>query len=108
MQTGRTLLAMTTLSLAVAGRLASRGDFRIAYNFSEVEVDSVLAAFSHHNIELATNYRLHGLGISHIPASHLQLDLLWYHYRPLDPRYAGSLQPSDWLDRIRLAFMVSF
>ncbi|MGH6693920.1 putative porin [Sphingopyxis sp.] len=91
-----------------AGRAAKPGDFRIAYNFSEVEVDSVLAAFSHDNIDLSTNYRLHGLGLSYVPASNLQLDLLWYHYRPLDAVYAGSLQPSDWLDRIRLAFMVSF
>ncbi|MHA4837542.1 putative porin [Sphingopyxis sp. MSC1_008] len=91
-----------------AGRTAQPGDFRIAYNFSEVEVDSVLAAFSHDNIDLSTNYRLHGLGLSYVPASNLQLDLLWYHYRPLDALYAGSLQPSDWLDRVRLAFMVSF
>lgn len=91
-----------------AGRTAKPGDFRIAYNFSEVEVDSVLAAFSHDNIDLSTNYRLHGLGLSYVPASKLQLDLLWYHYRPLDALYAGSLQPSDWLDRIRLAFMVNF
>lgn len=91
-----------------AGRTAKPGDFRIAYNFSEVEVDSVLAAFSHDNIDLSTNYRLHGLGLSYVPASNLQLDLLWYHYRPLDALYAGSLQPSDWLDRVRLAFMVSF
>lgn len=91
-----------------AGRTAKPGDFRIAYNFSEVEVDSVLAAFSHDNIDLSTNYRLHGLGLSYVPASNLQLDLLWYHYRPLDAAYAGALQPSDWLDRIRLAFMVSF
>lgn len=91
-----------------AGRTAKPGDFRIAYNFSEVEVDSVLATFSHDNIDLSTNYRLHGLGLSYVPASNLQLDLLWYHYRPLDALYAGSLQPLDWLDRVRLAFMVSF
>jgi len=91
-----------------AGRTAQPGDWRIAYNYSEVEVDSVLAAFSHDNIDLSTNYKLHGLGISHVPAPHLQLDLLWYHYRPLDAAYAGSLPPTDWLDRIRLAFMVSF
>jgi hypothetical protein len=91
-----------------AGRTTKPGDFRIAYNFSEVEVDSVLAAFSHDNIDLSTNYRLHGLGLSYVPASNLQLDLLWYHYRPLDAAYAGSLSPSHWLDRIRLAFMVSF
>lgn len=91
-----------------AGRTAKPGDWRIAYNFSEVEVDAVLAAFSHDNIDLSTNYRLHGLGLAYVPAPNLQLDLLWYHYRPLDAAYAGALAPSDWLDRIRLAFLVSF
>ncbi|MCW0197776.1 putative porin [Sphingopyxis sp.] len=91
-----------------AGRISTPGDWRIAYHYSEVEVDSVLAAFSHDNIDLSTNYRLHGLGLSHVPAPHLQVDLLWYHYRPLDPLYAGGLSPTAWLDRIRLAFMVSF
>ncbi|KTE38389.1 MULTISPECIES: putative porin [unclassified Sphingopyxis] len=91
-----------------AGRVAKPGDIRLAYNYSEVEVDSVLAAFSHDNIDLSTNYKLHGVGLAYVPAEHLQLDLLWYHYRPLDPAYAGGLAPNDWLDRIRLAFMVSF
>jgi len=91
-----------------AGRTAAPGDWRIVYNYSEVEVDSVLAAFSHDNIDLSTNYRLHGLGLSYVPASHLQLDLLWYHYRPLDPLYAGGLSPTEWLDRVRFAFLVSF
>lgn len=90
-----------------AGRTASPGDVRIAYNFSEVEVDSVLAAFSHDNIDLSTNYRLHALGLSYVPAPNLQIDLLWYHYRPLNRAYAGALPSSDWLDRIRLAFMVT-
>ncbi|PQM28200.1 hypothetical protein CVO77_06740 [Sphingopyxis lindanitolerans] len=91
-----------------AGRTSTPGDWRIAYQYSKVEVDAVLAAFSHDNIDLSTNYRLHGLGLSHVPARHLQLDLLWYHYRPLDPLYAGASSPTGWLDRVRLAFMVSF
>jgi hypothetical protein len=91
-----------------AGRAATRGDWRLAYNYSEVEVDAVLAAFSHDNIDLSTNYKLHGVGIGYVPADHLQLDLLWYHYRPLDAAYAGALSPDRWLDRVRLAFMVSF
>jgi hypothetical protein len=90
------------------GQTVNPGDLRIMYNYSEVEVDSVLAAFSHDNIDLSTNYRLHGLGLGYVPAPHLQLDLFWYHYRPLDAAYAASLSPSDWLDRVRLAFMVSF
>ena len=91
-----------------AGRIAKPGDVRLAYNYSEVEVDSVLAAFSHDNIDLSTNYQLHGFGVGYVPADHLQIDLFWYHYRPLDPSYAGALPPNQWLDRIRLAFMVSF
>ncbi|MCW4460712.1 putative porin [Sphingomonas sp. BT-65] len=89
-----------------AGRTAQRGDWRIAYNYSEVEVDSVFAAFSHDNLDLSTNYRLHGFGIGYVPASNLLLDLIWYHYQPLDARYTTA--PLTWLDRIRLNFMVSF
>src|SRR3546814_8850890 len=57
-----------------AGRTAEPGDWRLSYNYSEVEVDSVLAAFSHDNIDLSTNYRLHGVGLSHVPARNLQFD----------------------------------
>ncbi|HSX56680.1 MAG TPA: putative porin [Sphingomonas sp.] len=89
-----------------AGRAAQRGDWRIVYNYSQVEVDSVFAAFSHDNLDLSTNYRLHGLGIGHVPANNLLIDLAWYHYRPLDQRYTAA--PLDWLDRVRLNFMVSF
>jgi hypothetical protein len=107
--TGAAVAGDTAFNLELAaGRTAKPGDWRLAYNYSEVEVDSVLAAFSHDNIDLSTNYKLHGVGLAYVPAEHLQLDLLWYHYRPLDPAYAGGLSPTDWLDRIRLAFMVSF
>lgn len=89
-----------------AGRTVQPGDWRIAYNYSEVEVDAVFAAFSHDNLDLSTNYRLHGLGIGYVPAPSLLLDLAWYHYRPLDARY--TTLPLDWLDRVRLNFMLSF
>lgn len=89
-----------------AGRAARRGDWRIAYNYSEVEVDAVFAAFSHDNLDLSTNYRLHALDIIYVPASNLLLDLTWSHYRPLDAQYVT--EPIGWLDRIRLNLMVSF
>ena len=91
-----------------AGRTAQPGDWRIAYNYSEVGVDAVFAAFSHDNIDLSTNYRLHGLGIGYVPVKNVALDLALYHYQPLDPLYAGANLPADWLDRVRLNFMVSF
>jgi hypothetical protein len=91
-----------------AGRTAKAGDWRVAYNYSEVGVDAVFAAFSHDNLDIATNYRLHGLGLAYVPAENMLLDLAFYHYRPLDPLYAGANTPTDWLDRLRLNFMVSF
>lgn len=91
-----------------AGRATAPGDWRLAYNYSEVETDAVFTAFSHDNIDLASNYRLHGVGLSHIPAPNLQLDLLWYHFRQLDAAYAGPAASREWLDRIRLSLMVSF
>lgn len=91
-----------------AGRAARSGDWRIAYNYSQVGVDAVFAAFSHDNLDLSTNYRLHGLSIAHVPASDLQFDLVFYHYRPLDPLFAGTHAPDDWLNRVRLNFMVNF
>lgn len=98
---------MLQLELAGAiGRTAQAGDWRTAYNFSDVEVDAVLAAFSHDNIEISTNYRLHGLAIGYVPAANLLLDLSWYHYRPLDPFYGGAVPASHWFDRVRLNFMV--
>ena len=33
---------------------------------------------------------------------------IWYHYKPNDPAYAGSNQPNDWLDRLRLFFLMNF
>lgn len=89
-----------------AGRTAQRGDWRAAYTYSEVQVDAVFAAFSHDNLDLSTNYKLHGLGLGYVPANNLLIDLAWYHYRPLDARYTAA--PIDWLDRVRLNFMVSF
>jgi len=91
-----------------SGNTVSAGDWRFVYNYSAAEVDSVLAAFSQDNIDLSTNYRLHSLSLSHVPAPLLRLDLNWYHYRTLDPAYADTFSSSDWLDRVRLAFMLSF
>ena len=89
-----------------AGRNTQRGDWRVAYNYSEVQVDAVFAAFSHDNLDLSTNYRLHGVDLNYVPAQGLLIDLAWYHYRPLDQRYTAA--PLTWLDRVRLNLMVSF
>lgn len=91
-----------------AGRVAQPGDWRFVYNYSQVGVDAVFAAFTNDNLALATNYELHGLDISFVPMRDVVLDLVYYHYRPLDALYAGTNDPRDWLDRIRLNFLVNF
>lgn len=91
-----------------AGRTAHKGDWRLFYNYSEVEVDAVFAAFSHDNLGIATNYRMHGASVSYVPAENVLFDATFYHYRPLDRLYAGTNQQRDWLNRVRLNMMLSF
>ena len=94
------------VELAV-GRSTEPGDIRFAYNRSDVEVDAVLAAFSHDNIAIGTNYRLHGLVLDYVPVRHVLLNASFYHYRPLDAFYA-PIGAGDWRDRLRLSMMLSF
>lgn len=37
-----------------------------------------------------------------------QIEAAWYRYRPLSAQYAGNADPSEWLNRFRLALMDSF
>lgn len=90
------------------GRAAKSHDLRFGYGYSRTEVDAVLAAFSHDNIDLATNYLLHSLSVDYVPRTNTLLNLTWYHYRPLNPLYAGSNTATDWLNRVRLNFSVNF
>lgn len=90
------------------GRAAKLHDLRFGYGYSRTEVDAVLAAFSHDNIDIATNYMLHSLSVDYVPRTNMLLNLTWYHYRPLNPLYAGSNTATDWLDRVRLNFSVNF
>ncbi|MCL7715886.1 putative porin [Stenotrophomonas mori] len=90
------------------GRAQQPGDWRVSYGHSMAEVDAVLTAFSHDNIGLASNYRMHAFGVDYVPWPKTTLSALWYRYRPLSARYAGSADPGDWLNRFRVALMVSF
>lgn len=92
----------------ILGRASARGDWRFTYGYSMAQTDAVLAAFSHDNIGIATNYRLHGLTVDYVPMPRTMLSAYWYHYRPYGALDAGGNQPGDWLDRLRLAFLVSF
>lgn len=90
------------------GRASKANDWRITYGYSVAETDSVLAAFSHDNIGIATNYRLHALTFDYVPLPRTMLSAIWYHYKPDHAVDAGSNDVTDWLDRVRVMFLVSF
>lgn len=106
---GAAVDADTGLSGEVAfGRASQPGDWKVGYGYAQAEVDAVFAAFSHDNLAIATNYRLHSIAVDYVPVKHTSLNLTWYHYRPLEELYSGSGNQNDWLDRIRLNLMVDF
>ncbi|MDR7069920.1 hypothetical protein J2X02_002771 [Pseudoxanthomonas japonensis] len=90
------------------GRASKPGDWRFTYGYSQTDVDAVLSAFSHDNIGIATNYKLHAFTVDYTPMPKTMVSAIWYHYKPNDPAYAGGNAPNDWLDRIRLFFLVNF
>lgn len=95
------------LDLAL-GRASKQSDWRLTYGYSVAETDAVFAAFSHDNLGIATNYRLHALTLDYVPLPKTLLTAIWYHYRPDHAIDAGTNDVGDWLDRIRIAFLVSF
>jgi hypothetical protein len=92
------------LDLSV-GRTSQPRDWRMTYGYSVAEQESVLAAFSHDNIALATDYELHALTFDYVPMPRTVVSAIWYHYKPCEPLGAAA---ADWSERIRVAFTVSF
>jgi hypothetical protein len=90
------------------GRVTQAHDWRVTYGYSVAEADAVLAAFSHDNTGIATNYKLHALTLDYVPMPKTLLTAIWYHYKPENSADAGSNDVGDWLDRVRVAFLVSF
>lgn len=90
------------------GRASQPRDWRVTYGYSVAETDSVLGAFSHDNIGIGTNYELHALTFDYMLMPKTQLQGIWYHYKPENALDAGSNAIGDWLDRVRIAVIVSF
>lgn len=90
----------------LVGRASQPGDWRFNYGYAQVETDAVLAAFSHDNTNLATNYLQHTLAVDFVPRSHLTLNATYYRYRQKD--VVAGLDFSGWQNRLRLNFMVGF
>lgn len=92
----------------LVGRASKLGDIRFGYGYSVAETDAVLAAFSHDNTNIATNYRQHALTLDYVAFENIILNATLYHYRPYDSLEAGTNEPNDWLDRLRINALINF
>jgi hypothetical protein len=95
------------VDLAV-GRARDRGDVRFGYGYAEAAVDAVLAAFSHDNTDLGTNYRQHTLLADYVVASGIIVNGTLYRFRPRSPLFTTAALPDDWVNRFRLNLLISF
>jgi len=84
------------------GRSARQGDLRYRYGYGMTETDAVLAAFSHDNTTLGTNYEIHTFSVDAVPITSLFLNATLYYYRP----HEAAVR--DYQTRLRLNAMVSF
>jgi hypothetical protein len=88
---------------AYVGRSARQGDLRYRYGYGMTETDAVLAAFSHDNTTLGTNYEIHTLSLDAVPLTGFFLNATLYYYRPHQVTAARTYQK-----RLRLNAMVTF
>ena len=88
---------------AYLGRSARQGDIRYRYGYGMAETDAVLAAFSHDNTTLGTNYEIHTLAVDAVPIGGFFLNATLYYYRP-----HLSTPTRVYQKRLRLNAMVTF
>lgn len=87
------------------GKSLKKGDLRYRYGYAMAETDAVLAAFSHDNTTIGTNYDLHTLSVDAVPLNGLFLNATMYYYRP-HAVAAGATR--DFQKRLRLNAAVTF
>jgi hypothetical protein len=90
---------------AFLGRSQRQGDLRYRYGYGVTETDAVLAAFSHDNTTLGTNYEIHTLAVDAVPIAGLFLNATLYYYRP---HAVAAGVTRDFQKRLRLNAMVTF
>ncbi len=88
---------------AYLGKSARPGDLRYRYGYGMTQTDAVLAAFSHDNTTLGTNYEIHTLAVDAVPIAGFFLNATLYYYRPHQVAAARTYQK-----RLRLNAMVTF
>lgn len=87
------------------GKTSAKGDMRFRYGYSQAETDAVLAAFSHDNTTLPTNYKQHTLTYDYQLRKDFQLNATWYSYKQIE---SAPGKPNPWIGRLRLNALVSF
>lgn len=92
----------------LVGRGSKVGDFRFGYGYAQVGVDAVLAAFSHDNTDLATNYLQHTALVDYVVMPNVVLNTTFYRYRAKSPLFTTNFLPTDWANRVRLNLLVNF
>ena len=87
------------------GKASKKNDYRFRYGYAKCETDAVLAAFSHDNTTIATNYEQHTITIDFVPLEKTTLNLTYYYYRynKVDPSV-----DNDYLSRLRLNAILAF
>ncbi|MBS0514481.1 MAG: putative porin [Proteobacteria bacterium] len=90
------------------GRASKVGDWRVGYGYAVAETDAVLSAFSQDNTSLATNYRQHMLSADYVIYPGTSINATWAHYKPKNAYDTPAFDPRDWLDRFRVALLVTF
>lgn len=90
------------------GRSSRQGDWRFRYGYSAAQTDAVLAAFSHDDTTIGTNYRQHSMAVDYVLLPNTTLNATWYRFRPDDAADAGGFDPGLWLNRVRFNFLVRF
>jgi len=90
------------------GRGSQVRDWRFGYGYAETGVDAVLAAFSHDNTALGTNYRQHTLLVDYVVAPQVILNATYYRYQAKSPLFTPMFSATEWIDRLRLNLLVNF
>jgi len=88
------------------GRGSKPGEWRFGYGYAETGVDAVLAAFSHDNTDLATNYRQHTFLADYVVSPGVVLNATYYHYKQKSPLFTPGFE--DWANRVRLNLLANF
>lgn len=76
----------------LVGRLIRMNDWRCGYGYAVADTDAVLAAFSHDNTTIATNYRQHSAVLDYQLSSSIVFNTTLYRYRP---KHVGESRPEN-------------